>query len=800
MTTLAARLPLTKTFVMNGGRITATPYPHVSRVTSTSHTVSSLAEFKDVLTNAAARQECLFNGQMTRPLTNESRAGMTADTKREWIVFDFDRVEARDHREVVSKFLPAECQNVSYIVQLSASMFRPDTTTWSGHIFMLLREPMDQQRVKQWFEYLNFNLPELTKQLALSDSLHALHWPLDRTVAYNSKLIYIAPPKCHGFKPVVDQHIELVKKRQASLSIPTFQPIDTVTIRQKINELRRNIGESDIDYDLTQYDGHEMLRKVGELSIEGIRTSGDHYIRFNLNGGDSYAYFIDLRNPEIIRNFKGEPYLSTKDAAPDLYKSLRRVSPQAVAKAPLDDGTEVLAFYATNQNSTIRLGTFNPIERKVTLNGGSETAARAWRAEYGLTQKEFLPHYDLTFDPTSDVQFAHGINVINTFRITDYMARSKSSDTPSTLDELPPVTRKILTSILGDPDDYVIRHFVNWLAYIFQYRQKTQTAWVLNGVPGTGKGSFAKYFLRPLFGPEQVVTIQYSNIKGEFNGFLENALFVLVEEANINAAENADDIMSKLLLWITDSPLPIRRMRTDVYDAPNYSNFILSTNNRTPAKVTGDDRRFNFGERQENRWFPTPNELRVMTSGSELEQFADILHRWPVDSTAAAMVIDTEAKRDAHEATTPINQLVAEAIQRGDLQFFIDRLPSDAEAQADFYNRFNPIGMFKLKIDEYVEAATAKQPSFLSEEDLFVLFRTLITDARYFQDSKTWRKRHYKSLGLDVDKRHRVPGAKNAFTRGVRVQWQVPSVLPESSPPIEEPQGNVTPIKRGRKK
>lgn len=788
---LGARLPLTKTFVQNGSVLNASPYPHVSRVTSHHERCSDLAGFKALLEAHAARNHCLFNGQLSHPLQDESRAGKTLPKPREWVVFDFDKVPAKDHVEVVAKYLPDYCQNVSYVVQLSASMFRPDTTLWSGHIFMLLKDAIDAGRLRQWFEHLNFNVPALASTLALSDSLQALRWPLDRTVAYDSKLIYIAPPKCVGFEPAVSQHIQLVNKRQKTLAIPAFTPVDQHMLRMKINELRRAAGEQDITYDLAMFEGHEMLRVTDVCEVHGIRTSGDHYIRFNLNGGDSYAYFIDLRNPEVIRNFKGEPFLKTADAAPDLYKSLRRQAPIAASKPPLDDGTEVLAFYATNQNSSIKVGAYNPVLRKLTLNSATETAARAWRAEYGLVQKEFLPHYDLVFNPQSDVQFIPGSTSINTFRATDYMARPRSSAKPATLADLPPIANKILRSILGDPNDQLLTHFLNWLAFIFQKRAKTGTAWVLNGVEGTGKGTFVKYYLTPLLGQENMATTQFANTKGEYNAYLENALLVVFEEADIKAVDNADDLMQKIKTWITDSPLFIRKMRTDGYNADSYCNIILHTNTMTPAHITSTDRRFNFGERQTAKIHFTPNELKAMAAGAELDAFADLLQRWPVDEIAVTQVIETQARTDAHEATTSINQLIAEAVLRGDLQFFIDRAPTDTEAQSDFYNRFNPIGMFKSALDGYLEAAAAGAPMLLKDEDLFVLFRTLIPDTRFFQDSKTWRKRHFKSLGLDVDKQHRLPGRWDQKGRGVLVQWQAPEVAP-----LRAVADKVTPIQK----
>lgn len=794
VTFLGSRLPLTKTFVETDGVFASTPYPHVSKVTSYHEQAKTLAEFRDLLEAHAGLNHCLFNGHLKTPLKGESRAGQTNPKPHEWLVFDFDKVEAKNAAEVVKTYLPAECQGVAHVVQLSASMFRPDTTLWSGHIFMLLAEPIEASRLKQWFEVLNFTVPALKGQIRLSDSLQALHWPLDRTVAYDSKLIYIAPPKCHGFEPAIKQHITLVKGKKPALKIPAFTPIDNHTIRQQINELRRNQGLDEVSYNLTVFEGHEVFAETDEQSIEGVRSSGDHYIRFNLNGGNSFAYFIDLRAPDLIRNFKGEPYLKTADAAPSLWKKLRVLAPQAVKKQALEDDTEVLAFYASNQSSAIKFGTYSPTTRKLSLNNGTLDSAKAWLDEYGVVRFGRLPHYDLTFDPQSNVQFMPGVTSINTFRATDYMTRAKSGHAPSTAAEMPPLINKVVRSMLGDPDDAVLNHFLNWLAYIFQTRKQAQTAWVLHGRTGTGKGSFIKHILTPLFGHEHVGTVQFGLAMTQFNAFLENKLFIVFEESDANAVGNQTELMSKLRHWITDSPIEINQKGVKTYQIENFTNFFFLANSKTPVVITGDDRRFNLPARQENSIHFNPNELKALFEGTQLDAFADVLQRWPVDESQVTKVIETEARDNVHEASTSINQLIAEAVQRGDLQFFIDRTPSEAEATADFFNRFNPISAFKAQLDTYIEAASNGQALVLNDEELFFMFRTLIPDTRYFQDSKTWRKRHFKSLGLDTDKQHRLPGSWDKRTRGVKVEWQLPEGVqaPDAS-------GKVTPIKKKAK-
>ncbi|NLA66737.1 MAG: hypothetical protein GX856_00540, partial [Gammaproteobacteria bacterium] len=296
------------------------------------------------------------------------------------------------------------------------------------------------------------------------------------------------------------------------------------------------------------------------------------------------------------------------------------------------------------------------------------------------------------------------------------------------------------------------------------------------------------------FGPEHVGTVQFGLVMTQFNAFLENKLFVVFEEADANAVGNQAELMSKLRHWITDSPIEINQKGVKTYQVQNFANFFLLANSKTPVVITGDDRRFNLPPRQEEPIHFNPNELKALIEGTQLDAFADVLQRWPVDESQVTKVIETEARANVHEASTSINQLIAEAVQRGDLQFFIDRTPSDAEASADFFNRYNPIGAFKAQLDSYIEAAANKQSVIVTDEELFFLFRTLIPDNRYFQDSKTWRKRHFKSLGLDTDKQHRLPGTWDKRVRGVKVDWQLPDgvVVPDAS-------GKVTPLKKKAK-
>jgi hypothetical protein len=773
------------------------PYPHVVRLTSHHAQARTLDDFAALLKAHAGHGHCLFNGQLQQPLVDESRAGKTLKgAPREWVVFDFDKVEAKNAEEVVNTYLPEGCRKVSYVEQRSTSMFRPDAKVWSGHIFMQLKDAADEGILKGWFESLNFTVPALERALSLTESGIALHWPLDRTAAQDSKLIYIAPPKCHGFKPAIDarEAIRIVKKRTPLLSIPTFTKVDKTQIDARIGDLRTTAGLPARSLVTRRFEDGEVLVDAEPGTISDIRAMGDHYIKFNLNGGDSLGYWIDLRNPAVVKNFKGEPWLLTKDIDEKFYRKLAGVAPSAVAKPALDEGGEVLAFHATNEEATVRTGIWSPVDRMLRLDKSNLTAAGAWLATYGVIQRGHFPHCDVVFDTQSELQFVPGHPIINTFRRTDYMVRTRSKPQAALLTEIPPVINRTLRSMLGDPTEADLGQFINWLAAIFQTRKKIGTAWVLSGIEGTGKGKFLEFVLSPLFGKDVVTTVQFNLVKTDFNAYLERALIVAVNEADMNAVDNNADLMSKLLHWITDSPIAIHAKGRDPVQRDNFSNFIFYSNKRTPIAVSESNRRFNIANRQEQRLIYTPNEYLVLSRGEELDAFADVLQRWAVDEAALLRLVETDTAKLVHEQTTPINALVAEAIRQGDVEFFLDRMPSDAEAAGDFHGRFNPMGLFKALVDSIL----AGGHDYLTYEDMYVLFRTLIPDPRYFQDSKTWRMRHFHALGLEC-KRMRVPNG-DARVYGIPVDWRVSAELKrEHKKPKAKVGNNVIGIKTQRR-
>ena len=205
---LKAEDPLTKQYTRNDdGSYDKKPYPFAILVNSTPVEVETPEAFFIALKEAAGMAACLMKGELDRKLINESRANKTLSSKAtEWVVFDIDDMRGIETpEEFIHEILPRPFHNVSYISQLSCS----SGITGDGlrlHLFFLLAAAVPPDTIKAWVTETNFDTPLLRDQLRLAAGGMALRYPLDRSVADNSKLIFIAPPICTNFDDPLAGH------------------------------------------------------------------------------------------------------------------------------------------------------------------------------------------------------------------------------------------------------------------------------------------------------------------------------------------------------------------------------------------------------------------------------------------------------------------------------------------------------------------------------------------------------------------------------------------------------------------
>jgi len=273
------------------------------------------------------------------------------------------------------------------------------------------------------------------------------------------------------------------------------------------------------------------------------------------------------------------------------------------------------------------------------------------------------------FDPTNHKVVDKPGRVINMFQPTTYMRLPKPDQAPA----LGPLTERILRSVTGDDED-VYEYFINWLAYIFQYRRKTMVAIVLHGCPGTGKGLLQNHLLRPLFG-KYTTSIQLDQLERDlFTGFLARNLIIQIDEAQAN-----DAMRNKIFNWITEEYIEVRRAYAEATQVQTFCNFIFASNHLDAVKIEAMDRRFVVAPKQDKPITITPDEVQLDLP-REVDAFARFLLAWDVNVERATRPMVTSAKEQMRlDSQTGVEAFI-EAIHEGDICYFLEALAGGASA------------------------------------------------------------------------------------------------------------------------
>ncbi len=786
--TAADGTPLTKAYqLVTGGKLESSCYPMVKNLTSYNEEVHSIEQLHKSLLQHANHGHCLLKGSLDRQLLKASRAGHTNPTEpTELLVIDNDHAHDIAPQQLTDLL---GLGDVDYVIQHSASSgIKPGHRGY--HLYFLLASPMTPQAIKQVMREWNLSIPQLSNQIGLAKSYNALLWPLDITVNQNDKLIYIAPPICgEGISdPYLGNRFALVKgqKRHATFEC---EIMDEQTLKSpelhKLNELRAKAG-----LDPKQLTGE---RVVGGVLVaknpDPVRVTGVKHERgfsyLNLNGGDSWGYYHPEDNPDIIHNFKGEPPYLTRELAPDYFAEAKahakevkpRMAEQRIQdyRAHLDE----MVANAEQGNAPLRtafrdaetdcffIGTIEPQTKKHNLRKiGDRMRIKDFMVQHGLPSPQFIETWNYRFEPANDVFFDRKNRFLNQYIPSPYYRAAKYLKRPS----IPPSIRHVITSALGG-DPGLVEHFINWLAVIFRYRIRTETAWVLQGTTGTGKGLLFHQIIRPLIGMDYCRLITLANLEDGFNQFMAQCLVLFVDEVDTDQVKQMQKLIAKLKSLTTEERLPIRAMRTDLREVPNHLNIIMASNQPNSMRIETNDRRFNVCPRQENKILQPgeSGEELIAAIQAELQDFANYLISCPADKAKARQAIDNESKRLLQSITQTAAEEVAEAIKTGDLQYFIDHGANSALCSSELQVS-SPIAT-TTSYGRIIEAANGRaaqgRPHLLRHPDLFVLFEQLVGD---IPESKARLSKRLNHLGIHI-KPVTVEG-ENA--RGIKVHWQLP--------------------------
>jgi len=325
----------------------------------------------------------------------------------------------------------------------------------------------------------------------------------------------------------------------------------------KINELRIRKGLSTKASKLISYKNVEVADTPDQVGITGAKEERD-FVYMNFNNGDSYAYYHPISNPDVIYNFKGEPNYRTKDINPVYYeRAVKRAeeykrdldfkhkqvaitdNQELYAEAILNDEDIYLAF-RDQDTDQYQIGFYNP---KSKTHDFQTTSSRSkindYLAQNGVKKPNLIETWKCQFAPDVDTLFDPDGRFINKFQPSSYMTNAEEVKNI----QVPPTILKVIEHVCGN-DNEVIQHFLNWFAYIFKYRIRTQTAWILQGTTGTGKGVLFSHILRPLIGDRYCQSITLSNLEDSFNKFWEECLILFIDEVDAYSYEHERSFLS----------------------------------------------------------------------------------------------------------------------------------------------------------------------------------------------------------------------------------------------------------------
>jgi hypothetical protein len=761
---------LAKEFTPDG----ATPYPLVKNVNSfcfeTPLTHEGHQQRLELLQEHARFGYCMLKGPLTRELRNESRAGLTqrnALTRN--IILDIDgypldeplatpctaeQVEAL--AEHIVSLLPSELHDVSYIAHASSSFGLKEDRA-SIHIEFLLSEEIAPQQLKIWLQYLNLSIESFADKLRLTPSGHAISWIIDPSVADNSKLIYIATPMFNGVdNPFEDDNERWVLVQKANLSVDLTDMVGSLTraevvalSQKKLSSLRKAIGLSARAHKTRAVTTNGVTTNVianpDEMTVQLYRVTDDYAI-FNVNGGDSNAYWCRFDNPDIIMNFKGEPPFQFSKADPEAYAAfIEEFGEQIIASNPIEP-----FVFRDQRSDTFYLGRYDRAEKQFIRDGGNAVALNPISkqniegalAEEGQIVPDTIPSYALIFNPQMDDVIDDSARIVNRFSCPELMRTPAKIDSAyqgieydfnragdnkigAYINALTPNIHRLIFHILGN-DTVCYEHFINWLAFAYQRREVSNTAWVFSGLPGTGKGLFFEHVIERIWSKDYASMKTMDNIEDAFNGSLESQLMVAFDEVHMTSSKSPERLMDDIKHMIGSSTGTVRAMRTEQRAATFYYNFMLFSNHRDAIRVEQGDRRFNVAPYQEvpiRKLIPDMDGF-VKNIQDEVPMFAAFLMHFATNIPAARICLENAAKAKMRFSGMNSTELFFDACKTGKLDYFIETVLLHKPDVQD-YTEVQRHMAAKIVIKTWIEDCRNKVKSTLPTDDLRIVYLAL---------------------------------------------------------------------------
>ncbi|HIG43930.1 MAG TPA: hypothetical protein EYQ14_25870 [Gammaproteobacteria bacterium] len=786
--------PAKKFSVGKNNRLEVTSYPNIKDFTSYEETVENPAEFYESLKrNSLLGTRVLLKGLLDRPLEDESRAGHVNRTQRtEWLVLDVDGTTETDISKIVAL---VGLEKFSYVIQYSSSygIERDGDPVKPGlrcHIYFMLEEPISPALVKHWLKTIN--LRHFQDDMGLMGTGFSLEWPIDPSVADNSKLIYIASAICvEPYRDSVstDTRIVLIETKRTHVPISKLKAMALATIGATASKLiakRRSDAALPKRSLRTKHIGKATIivdkPDPGTLHFVGSDRGFSYY---NLNHGDSAAYYHPIGKPDVVHSFKPEDYsfrhedvdLESYATAQERASDYRLEQGETLRGVGRDISVNKFFSYAFDQKANTLL------KWEITKDNIPDHLAN-----HDLLMPDPVPDYHVRFDPADDRVFDPSDCFINSFSDNDYgrTYRGISRDSELTLDVLSahlnivaPYTAALMYHVLGN-DKQIMNWFINWLGHMMQARTKPGTALVIHGVPGTGKNVLMERVLRPIFGGDYFIEIRMDHLNDSFTGWMQQARLILINEANeISMTGDGSKTGEMLKNIITEERLSLRGMRELSKSYDTFFGVILASNSHTPLLLDASDRRFSVCTRQEQPLVSIGDyDIKknffdlVEQWDTERAAFAKMLYSVTVDDTQVHSAVENYARQTMIESGKTSTDEFCDAVRAGNLDYFLEAIPDDSLQTTFSTTILTMANTNKLLLHRFIESV-AGGPISVSSDELRLLYM-MMTGAHQNVNPIRFGRMMAKH-GLPLKSGIRDEKRRKGTFRGMRLNWKLVS-------------------------
>ena len=781
---------------------------------------SSASVFCAVLSQASRDGKVLLRGPLTRTLADESRAGAVDRTaSSDWICLDLDGLETpglpqpplgkRELRQMAATALgilglPSDLACTAH-ASASCGM---DPSRLRLHLFFALETPVSPPLAKLWLR--KTNLERLEAKIALSANGQSPVWPLDISVADNSRLLFLSPPSFldGAVDPFPDPDARFVALPGALKRYGMAQALDGILPesvvqkeRELVAELREKAGLPKREAKMKQVEQygetHDVLSNPDRMNIEIVDSSHDEFVRCNVNGGDSRGYYFRKSDPRYMFNFKGEPLFELVEANRD-FSAVARDFIQSPVPGHRVQPVLLRDFRANAFYSALLDFDAGGFVESYGVNPITKANFKDFLASHGVFElPEHIQDANIYFDPRAGEtppDFGTVPWNINLYRASEARRNAAplpagepppTPQDPGLLQRLCPVGWTVLRHVLGD-DDECLAAFLNWLASIYQTGRKTMTAWLVTGAEGTGKGLLYQRILQPLFGQRQVVYKEMANLEEQYNGYLREAQFLIVDEYRAyHAGSQMGRLADRLKSMITEPALTIREMRSNQVTIPSYCNLVFLSNHRDAVSLSEGDRRYNVSpwqpEKLEKRYphlFPESTHLMDL----EAERFAGYLEAFETDEKMAMRPVRNAARAKLVTTSMSMMDEFVNAVVRGNLPYFAEVM------DVEIHNIIGgPVPRAQETVERFARDAAQNRRTVATLESLRTVFQAL-----------TQRRPEYspRQFRLEMERRGASPkrtwtAARDRQVRGIPIEWDT-AVSLERAREIVRTAGDLT--------